>query len=110
MQPVNCFFHEFRYDGREGQEYPSGTLSEGETKDEKADPVFCCRRYRSGSFSLWPGKNSTGTISEESRAGSSLAETAEATDTIEEIKREEHIGLEEAWEMVEGKTFEDPED
>lgn len=57
-----------------------------------------------------PGKNSTGTISEESRAESSLAETAEATDTIEEIKGEEHIGLEEAWEMVEGKTFEDPED
>ena len=57
-----------------------------------------------------PGKDSTDTISEESRAESSLAETVEAADTIEEIKGEEHIGLEEAWEMVEGKTFEDPED
>ena len=32
MQPVNCFFHKFRYDGKEGQECPSGTLPEGETK------------------------------------------------------------------------------
>lgn len=57
-----------------------------------------------------PEKGGIGTISEESRVESSLAETSEATDTIEEIKGEEHIGLEEAWEMVEGKTFEDPED